>query len=198
MSRYAEPPFYRLNQDSLQLVEFVLRQLGDRRPLRILDLGAGSGVIGIELANHLRPTDLTLVELQPEWEPYLSQNISQGLRSTVSVRTHLTAFGDWSPDGVYDLIVSNPPYFLPGHGRPSPDPRRELCRTFNRDGWAVLLRTIQCALASDGFAFIVLRNDPRVRRELDRHWPRPVASVTHDGGLAFVTLTGCKSTSESP
>ncbi len=198
MSTYAEPDFYRLNEDSLRLVEFVTRAIGSLRPIRILDLGAGSGVIGIELANAILPLELTLVEVQPEWEPYLALNIAQVLRTTVSANVHISAFSDWKPAVAYDLIVSNPPYFLPGHGRPASDPRRELCRSFIRDGWAVFLKAIERSLASEGSAFLVVRNDVRILRELEQHWAGTKSSVACDGNLAFVTLTGCRSRLGSP
>ncbi len=193
MSAYAEPEFYRMNEDSLRLVSYVARSWTGPGPRRLLDLGAGSGVIGIELANLLAPDELTLLELQPEWGPYLEANVARVLRAPTRAKIELVPLGEWNPPATFELIVCNPPYFLPGHGKPSPDLRRDLCRSFTRDGWAALLATIDRALAPTGAAYLVVRDDARILRELERHRRGP-ATVSQDGGLAFVTLSGCRST----
>ena len=114
MSDYLQPGFYRFNEDSLKLVNW----LAARNPVctHLLDLGAGSGVIGIELCNRLNIHCLTLVEAQEDFIPAIEANIQQQLKVPAQVEFVHQSFGEWKPREQYDLIVCNPPYYLKDHG----------------------------------------------------------------------------------
>lgn len=158
MSDYKQPDFYRFNSDSLILVQWIIdRGLFGKS---ILDLGAGCGVIGIELAIHLKPIQLTSLELQNDFLPYLKMN-SELLVPGLNHRIFSCSFAEWKPDTKYDLIVSNPPYYLPDSGQPSSDVRRGIARTFSIDGWPSLLECIERSLSLEGKAFIVLKNEKK-------------------------------------
>jgi release factor glutamine methyltransferase len=79
-------------------------------PLRILDLGAGSGAISISLLLDLPNWSGVAVEREPEALSVLRENRRRyGLEKRLSV-----ICGDWgtmlAPEPVFDCIVSNPPY----------------------------------------------------------------------------------------
>ncbi len=161
MKDYLQPDFYRFNEDSLKLVKEVLNS--GIRPDSLLDMGAGSGVIGLELAKVLRPGRLDFLELQTEWEPYLSGNIRDFLPKDVQTNVFWNSFSSWVPDRQYELIVCNPPYYLPGRGILSPDPVRARCRSFEVDDWESLLSKCLSALTPDGMAWFV---SPKENQEL--------------------------------
>src|SRR5258708_4421753 len=117
MNDYSQPEFYKFNEDSIKLVRRVTEKV--KAAEHILDLGAGSGIIGIELANYFHPESLTLVEVQKDYLPHLELNLKFQLKSKTDFFVELSSFGHWSPQKKYDLIVCNPPYFLPGHGEVS-------------------------------------------------------------------------------
>jgi len=164
MSDYLQPDFYRFNQDSLFLVNWIATRL--QTASHILDLGAGSGVIGIELANRLKPQSLTMVELQSEFMPYLQSNSQDQKKGHYDIRVVNSSFGEFKIDKTFDLIVSNPPYYLPGHGETSQDLRKGKARAFLVDGWLVLLRRIEELLTPEGRAYIVIKNDKAVLTHL--------------------------------
>lgn len=159
MNEYSQPTFYRFNTDSIKLVRYVISKVIEAN--NILDLGAGCGVIGIEVANALRAPNLTLLEIQDDYRVHLIKNIGYLLDKT-NTEVCIDSFSLWKPIKKYDLIVSNPPYYLLGHGEPSKDERRHVARTFVRDGWQSLLHLIQDSLADDGKAYIVLKNDQKL------------------------------------
>lgn len=72
---YSQPDFYRFNEDSTKLVAFIQNHL-KKTPQSIIDLGAGCGVIGIELKKLYHEAYLTLVEGQSEFLPYLKAILS--------------------------------------------------------------------------------------------------------------------------
>ena len=99
--------------DTEVLVEEAVRHLRSRHKsdARILDLGCGSGCIGIALGHFLPGSRVTFVDISPEAAEIAKRNVQRnGLirRSAVLEGNILEA-----PPmrmGEYDLLVSNPPY----------------------------------------------------------------------------------------
>ena len=119
-----------LSTDSVLLSYFATL----RPRFRVCDLGCGAGAIPLLLL--LRRGDLTVdgVELQPEAAKAARANVLEN-RLEASVRIYQEDFREanrFLTPGWYDLVVSNPPYFLPGSGKTSPSigkarARAELC-----------------------------------------------------------------------
>lgn len=186
MIDYLQPEFYRFNEDSLRLVKWVLSKANEAGS--ILDLGAGCGVIGIELSRQLRPKTLTLVEAQPEYSDLLKNNCEHFLPPETYSEIEVKKFSEWFPERKYDLIVSNPPYFLPGHGERNADIRKETARSFILDNWQIFLSRISEALSEKGKAWLVVRDDKRIIQELNRD--SSLAKKIHqDKNLLFIELS---------
>lgn len=90
-----------------ELVDWVLHDQPADRPLKVLDLGTGSGVIGITLANE-----------RPRWQVVMSDVSADALRVAKANQVLQGASGqlvlsdlfDGLGDQQFDLIVTNPPY----------------------------------------------------------------------------------------
>lgn len=186
MSDYFQPDFYRFNEDSLRLVKWVRAKTSSAS--HILDLGAGSGIIGIELARTLQPKILELVELQSDFIPFIRQNSDMFLDQDTRIRISESSFREWIPANKFDLIVSNPPYFLPGHGEQSHDPRKGIARSFLRDSWEILLDTIERSLSDEGKSFLVIRKDPRIVKEIEKAGRSLKIQFTEEDHLLIVEL----------
>lgn len=96
--------------DTELLCEAAAERLGSVPHPRVLDLCAGSGCVGLGIASLLPAATVTAVELSREAWPYLTENVRRYPAYGVTpmqgnVLTDYAAF-----DGVYDAIVSNPPY----------------------------------------------------------------------------------------
>jgi tRNA1Val (adenine37-N6)-methyltransferase len=159
-SDYQQPDFYRFNQDSVQLVKWISTSISQADS--IIDLGAGCGVIGIELARILKPKKLTLLELQKEFEPYLTHNAQEFLPQDIEHEIVINSFSNFVKSDKYDLIVCNPPYYLPGHGEVPKNKNRAIARSFVRDSWSILIKTISELLTMKGSGYIVLKADQRL------------------------------------
>jgi len=159
---YLQPEFFRFGWDSLFLVEEVLaRTKFQSRAFRLLELGAGSGVVSCEVSQRLVPSELDLVEAQEEWRPYLLGNLQQHGHFAQPASIHWTTVGRFNPAGAlkYDLILSNPPYFHPDRGRPSPNAQRNAAHRLILDDWATWLSCFHRSLAMGGEAWW-LQKDP--------------------------------------
>lgn len=97
--------------DTEALVEVVLER-HDNEPRRVLDIGTGSGAIIITLLVERQAFEGVAVDVSPEALHVAKVN---GLANGVSSRLHLHQ-GSWFSGlgGVFDLIVSNPPYIPHG------------------------------------------------------------------------------------
>ncbi|HXH76361.1 MAG TPA: methyltransferase [Bacteriovoracaceae bacterium] len=185
MDDYSQPDFYRFNRDSLELVRWVKEKIFSSDS--ILDLGAGCGVIGLELAAHFKPSILCLVEIQNDYKSFLESNLRfMPAQSTCEI--HYSSFSHWRPSRTYDLIVCNPPYYLPGKGESARDPRRRMAREFVHDDWHVLLDCIKESLSSSGKAFLVIKNEPLILKTIKKLVP--TASNTTVDDLVFLELSG--------
>jgi release factor glutamine methyltransferase len=92
------------------LVEAVLARLPGNQPLRIADIGTGSGAIAIALAVHLPRTEITALDLSPEALHVAQSNASEhnvGHQIRFVQSDLLAAIAH---ETGYDAIVSNPPY----------------------------------------------------------------------------------------
>lgn len=159
MSEYSQPEFYRFNEDSLDLVRWVRDKKLEVSSL--LDLGAGCGVIACEYHQGSPVERMTLLEVQEDFRPHLVTNVKHP-----SAEIIIDSFSRFHPDQRFDLILSNPPYFLKGHGQASKDERRNIARSFQRDSWSELLRCVDRSLMPTGRCFMVLRLDSVIEKEI--------------------------------
>ena len=96
--------------DTECLVEEVLKACGNHASgeLRILDLGTGSGAIGVALAWELRHARVTATDISPGALDIARRNAA---RHGVEQRMTFLAGNLFEPlSGKFDIIVSNPPY----------------------------------------------------------------------------------------
>lgn len=184
MSDYSQPDFYRFNEDSTLLIKFIKENV--TRAENILDLGAGSGILGIELALHFK-AQVTLLELQKDFIPHLKQNMAFfNARATIEEGS----FGTFIPNLKYDLIVSNPPYYLKGQGEESKDQRRGLARSFQHEGWSELLNCIERSLSSNGRAFLIIKNQAQIKKEFEKHSKNLKSKIHEMKDVLILELAG--------
>ena len=91
----------------------------------ILDLGAGNGALGLLAGSTQRDdTTVTLCERQPELATLCQSNAALLPNPVSVVQADLR---EWTPSGRFDLIVANPPWYLPGDGQASSNPLTHQC-----------------------------------------------------------------------
>jgi tRNA1Val (adenine37-N6)-methyltransferase len=116
---------YRFAIDSILLARFAR----PRSAARILELGAGCGVVSVMLAVLHRPTKVVAVEVQPQLAAMIARNAVLNKTELVSVvcadiRRAIPGLGP----AMFDYLIANPPYRAALRGRESPYPERRVAR----------------------------------------------------------------------
>lgn len=134
------------------------------RSTRILDLCAGSGVVGLEffLKHHaLKKNDLidyhySFCEYQGEFISHLAENIKA---ANLVAGIYHCSFSELAqsitPDQKYNLILSNPPYFNLSKNRAPKNLQKEKCRFFVEESFLDFLNALSSLLAPQGRAYFL-------------------------------------------
>ena len=93
-----------------ELVEMVIRENQDRKNLRILDIGTGSGCIAIALKKFLPGSEVVAVDISITALQMAEINARDNKLTIEFKRIDILAGNSSSILGCYDVIVSNPPY----------------------------------------------------------------------------------------
>jgi tRNA1Val (adenine37-N6)-methyltransferase len=127
---------------------------GSKVPHTVLDIGTGTGVIALMLAQRNPGATITALELDPEAFAQASENIhkSPWPSRTNVVGLSLQAYQNCGNE--FDLIVSNPPYF-PNHLL-SEDGRRNQAMHQNTLTFDDLIAGVEKLLKGDGEFWIIL------------------------------------------
>jgi tRNA1Val (adenine37-N6)-methyltransferase len=117
---------YRFSIDAVLLAYQAAPRSGDK----VIDLGAGCGIISLIMAYRRPDITVTAVEVQEELAQLAISNVKNNhLQDRITVLD--ADMRTMKPDmmaGPVDLVVCNPPYRRPGSGRINPDNQRAVAR----------------------------------------------------------------------
>jgi tRNA1Val (adenine37-N6)-methyltransferase len=118
---------YRFSIDSILLARFVAVRGDDR----VLDLGAGSGVISLVIAALQKPREIVALEVQRELVDLIRRNAELNcVDSILAITADLRDPNDAKlPRETFDVVVANPPYRASAAGRESPQGARRIARS---------------------------------------------------------------------
>ena len=117
---------YRFSVEAILLGRFARANAHER----VLELGAGCGVVSIMIAALNRPREVVAIELQPSLAEMIARNAAiNGLKFVYSICADLRQkkVAGLEPAS-FDLVVANPPYRASAAGRENPDRGRRLAR----------------------------------------------------------------------
>jgi tRNA1Val (adenine37-N6)-methyltransferase len=117
---------YRFSLDPLLLADFA----GAGEAMRVIDLGAGSGIIPLIMARSFLSAEIVGVEFQEEMASLAGRNVElNGLSHRVEIIfADILSLRKRFPVSSFDLVVANPPYRRQGSGRISPKSGRDRAR----------------------------------------------------------------------
>lgn len=126
--------------------------------VNILDIGTGTGLVALMLAQRNLEAQLTALEIDTDAAKQATQNIGKSPWSSRIDLVH-TDFKTFEPDAKYDLIVSNPPYFANSllSGNDSKDTARHTVSLSFED----LLSGVSRILDMEGTATFIIPSDAK-------------------------------------
>jgi release factor glutamine methyltransferase len=100
-------------QDTELIIDLVLKQFDKKLKLNILDLGTGSGVIGITLSKLYPDSIITISDISPKTLKVANKNIKKHKVNNINT-IESNWFDSFKEKEFFDLILSNPPYIAEG------------------------------------------------------------------------------------
>ncbi|MDR1004057.1 MAG: methyltransferase [Prevotellaceae bacterium] len=122
-------------------------------PARMLDVGTGTGLIALMLAQRYPSASVTAIEIDPAAAGQAVGNVAQSPWAD-NISVVCTDFRRFTAALPFDLIVSNPPYFV--DALHSPDHRRSMARHTRELSYEQLLAHASELLAPDGSVCLIL------------------------------------------
>lgn len=107
-------PFYVNNSvliprpETEELVDYILKENTIKNP-RIIDIGTGSGCIAISLKKNLS-ADVTAIDVSKDALQVAEKNAIDLAAEIQFIQIDFLDTNQWNKLGMYDIIVSNPPY----------------------------------------------------------------------------------------
>ena len=129
------------------------------QPQNILDIGTGTGVIALMLAQRFADARVDAVEIDQSASETAGRNF-QNSPFADRLRIYSSGFAGFFeqyPDKKYDLIVSNPPFYI--NSLKSPEAKRELAKHADRDFFRSLISYASKHLIDKGLIHLILPLD---------------------------------------
>lgn len=147
--------------------------------IRLLDIGTGSGLIALMLAQRLSSLALHIdaIDIDTDAVSQAAYNFCQSPWAE-QLYAHHSTLQDWSPSPIaYDLIVSNPPYFQ--ESLKNPDAQRATARHTDTLSFTELIQHAARLLSANGTLALVLPFEAK----------EEIISLAHTHGLYPTHIT---------
>lgn len=187
---------YRYSLDPILLSQFAQM----KKATRVVDLGAGCGILPLLLARLSDAEELIGIEIQSGLAERAMRNVQlNNLQDRVQILPgDIRNIQNLLPVGCADLVVSNPPYRSPDSGRIAPDSERATARHELSGGLADFIAAAKWLLKTGGsFAVIYLAERlPELMATLITAGIEPkrlrMVHSRQDAKAKIVLLEGCK------
>lgn len=121
----------------------------------ILDIGTGTGLIALMLAQRNSKAHVDAIEIDEQAAQQAQENVNSSPFTHIRViATSLQAYTTQQP---YQLIVSNPPYFV--DGLKTPNAQRTMARHTDNLSFEELLQGVDRLLHEEGKFWVILPHD---------------------------------------
>lgn len=122
-------------------------------PGLILDIGTGTGVIALMLAQRFPEAKIHAVEIDEQATQAAGKNFQLSVFSERLTIKH-TSIEEYNCAQQFDLIVSNPPFFV--NDLKSEELRKGIARHADRDFFSMLVKKSDALLADGGMVWLIL------------------------------------------
>ncbi|KRT13449.1 tRNA methyltransferase [Pedobacter ginsenosidimutans] len=139
----------RINTDGV----LIAAMANHKKPKNILDIGTGTGVIAMMLAQRFPEANIHAVEIDAQAAETAEKNFQLSPFSNRLTINH-TSIEQYEYAQQFDLIVSNPPFFV--NDLKSEELRKGIARHANEDFFSMLIKKSSGLLANEGMIWLIL------------------------------------------
>lgn len=139
----------KINTDGVLLGAMVQHQ----NPKRILDIGTGTGVIALMLAQRFPEAQVHAVEIDEQASTTARRNFQNSVFNQRLINNNVSIEQYNNPEK-FDLIVANPPFFVNDYK--NAEPKKEIARHAGRTFFAELVKKVNELLSDNGCFWFVL------------------------------------------
>lgn len=145
----------KVTQDAVLFGSWVIDQCRGDNLQHVLDIGTGTGLLSLMLAQELADIRISAVELDTDAAAQATENIQNSpwnARITV-IHDDIFSFAGHHISA-FDMIICNPPFF--SNHQKNPDIREALARHSTRDWHNKLIQAMAQMLTPSGSAFLLI------------------------------------------
>ncbi|PWS30270.1 tRNA1(Val) (adenine(37)-N6)-methyltransferase [Pedobacter paludis] len=139
----------KINTDGVLLAASVSHQ----KPTRILDIGTGTGVIALMLAQRFNQAIIDAVEIDEEASVAAEKNFKKSIFSN-RLSVHNLSIENYNNTEPFDLIVSNPPFFV--NDLKSAEVKKGIARHADEGFFEMLIRKSSSLLNDTGSLWLII------------------------------------------
>ena len=127
-------------------------------PTNILDIGTGTGVIALMLAQRFTKATIDAVEIDEQAAKTAKSNFKNSIFAT-RVNLYAEGFESYldSSDKRYDLIISNPPFYI--NSLESPEAKKNVAKHAGSSFFEDLVKSVATHLTDKGNCWVILPLD---------------------------------------
>lgn len=177
---YSQPDSYRLSHDSVFLARDVYEKTVefDFTDKVVLDVCAGSGVIGLDFLFHRRtqalslPSRIDFLEVQNIYLEHFEENCKRFGNVNTELKFLNCNYNELQAahfEKKYDLILGNPPYFLTSQGKLSSDDFKNRCRFYIDSDIENLILSVANSLKNRGQAYLLFRDQSDHKIDIEQN-----------------------------
>ena len=123
---------------------------------RILDIGTGTGLIAMMMAQRFPKSHVTAIDIDTEAVCQACENVASSPFSE-RIRVEQADVRSFHSDGLFDAIVSNPPFF--SHALECPDSQRTMARHTSSLSYESLMSSAFRLLSDEGYFSVIIPDD---------------------------------------
>ena len=139
----------KINTDGVLLGAMVQHE----NPKRILDIGTGTGVIALMLAQRFSQAEVHAVEIDEQASATAGRNFQNSVFNQRLINSHISVEQYKNADK-FDLVVSNPPFFVNDYK--NAEPKKEIARHASDTFFEELIKKVNSLLNENGCFWFVL------------------------------------------
>jgi len=139
----------KINTDGVLLGTMAQQQ----NPKRILDIGTGTGVIALMLAQRFPQAQVHAIEIDEQASATAGKNFQKSIFNNRLTNSNIS-IEQYSNKEKFELIVSNPPYFVNDYK--NAEPKKKIARHASNTFFAELIKKVDVLLNENGCFWFVL------------------------------------------